>query len=239
MNKFSHTGTEKKKLVTKLFNDIAKTYDFLNHLFSFGIDYYWRIRLINKANLNQENHALDIATGTGDVAFKLASKCDKVVGLDIAENMIEIAKIKQSKKEIKNIDFIVGDAETLPFDDESFDIITIAYGFRNISDQPKALKEFNRVLKNGGRLLILEFSNPRSRIIKFLYRLYSVKIMPRIASLFTEKYAYEYLPESIEMFPKRSEVKNQLKNSQFSNTKIIDMTFGISSIFITQKNESK
>ena len=148
-------------------------------------------------------------------------------------------RVSFEKKEIKNIDFIVGDAEILPFDDESFDIITIAYGFRNISDQPKALKEFNRVLKSGGRLLILEFSNPRSKLIKFLYRLYSVKIMPKIASLFTEKYAYEYLPESIEMFPKRSEVKNQLKNSQFSNTKIIDMTFGISSIFITQKNESK
>ena len=239
MNKFSHKGIEKKKLVTRLFNDIAKTYDFLNHLFSFGIDYYWRSRLINKANLNKELNALDLATGTGDVAFKLASKCNQVVGLDIAENMIEIAKVKQSKKQIKNIEFIVGDAENLPFDDKSFDIITIAYGFRNISDQSKALKEFNRVLKDNGKLLILEFSNPHSKFIKFLYRFYSVKIMPKIAALFTKKYAYEYLPESIEMFPKRSEVKSQLINSQFFNVKIIDMTFGISSIFITEKNESE
>ena len=94
MNKFSHKGLEKKKLVTRLFNDIAKTYDFLNHLFSFGIDYYWRNRLINKANLNKEAHVLDIATGTGDVAFKLALKCNQVIGLDIAENMIKIAKVK-------------------------------------------------------------------------------------------------------------------------------------------------
>ena len=239
MNKFSHKGTEKKKLVVKLFNDIAKTYDFLNHLFSFGIDYYWRRKLIDNAKLNKKINALDIATGTGDVAFKLASKCDKVTGLDIAQNMISIAQSKQLNKKIKNIDFLVGDAEYLPFDDKSFDIITIAYGFRNISDQPQALKEFNRVLKSDGRLLILEFSNPRSKIIKFLYRFYSVKIMPRVASLFTKKYAYEYLPESIEMFPKRSEVKSQLINNQFFNIQIIDMTFGISSIFIAQKNESK
>ena len=239
MNKFSHKGIEKKKLVTRLFNDIAKTYDFLNHLFSFGIDYYWRRKLINKAILNKDAHALDIATGTGDVAFKLALKCNQVVGLDIAENMIEIAKVKQSKKQIKNINFIVGDAEALPFENNHFDMITIAYGFRNISDQSNALKEFYRVLKDDGKLLILEFSNPHSKFIKFLYRFYSVKIMPKIASLFTEKYAYEYLPESIEMFPKRSEVKSQLTNNQFFNVKIIDMTFGISSIFITQKNESK
>jgi demethylmenaquinone methyltransferase/2-methoxy-6-polyprenyl-1,4-benzoquinol methylase len=225
----------KKKFVTKLFNDIAKTYDLLNHLFSFGVDYYWRNRLINKANLKVDAYVLDAATGTGEVAFNLASKCNRVVGLDIAENMIKIAKAKQYKKRIENINFIVGDAERLPFKDNSFDVITIAYGYRNMSDQSNVLKEFHRVLKDRGKLLILEFSIPKSRFIKSLYRFYSVKIMPKIASFFTEKYAYEYLPASIEIFAKRSEVKAQLANNQFTNIKIIDMTFGISSIFISQK----
>ena len=133
MNKFSHKGTEKKELVTKLFNDIAKRYDFLNHLFSFGIDYYWRKRLVNKVQPSNQTSILDIATGTGDVAFKLALKCNQVVGLDIAKNMIEIAKIKQSKKQLKNINFIIGDAEKLPFEDKSFDYIEEYYNIHGLN----------------------------------------------------------------------------------------------------------
>ena len=237
MNKFSHKGSEKKKLVTRLFNDIARRYDFLNHFFSFGIDYYWRNRLV-KSIQPQKNHiVLDVATGTGDVAFKLAPKTEKVTGIDIASNMIDLANKKKDKKKSLNVDFLVGDAENLPFEDSTFDVITISYGYRNISDQPKALKEFNRILKKEGRLFILEFSEPKNRVIGPLYKFYSYKVMPFVASMFTKKYAYDYLPESIDMFPSRQEIKKTLEDNNFSNIDIIDMTFGISSIFSGQKNE--
>ena len=237
MNKFSHKGSEKKKLVTRLFNDIARRYDFLNHFFSFGIDYYWRNRLV-KSIQPQKNHiVLDVATGTGDVAFKLAPKTEKVTGIDIASNMIDLANKKKDKKKSLNVDFLVGDAENLPFEDSTFDVITISYGYRNISDQPKALKEFNRILKKEGRLFILEFSEPKNRIIGPLYKFYSYKVMPFVASMFTKKYAYDYLPESIDMFPSRQEIKKTLEDNNFSNVDITDMTFGISSIFSGQKNE--
>ena len=237
MNKFSHKGSEKKKLVTRLFNDIARRYDFLNHFFSFGIDYYWRNRLV-KSIQPQKNHiVLDVATGTGDVAFKLAPKTEKVTGIDIASNMIDLANKKKDKKKLINVDFLVGDAENLPFEDSTFDVITISYGYRNISDQPKALKEFNRILKKEGRLFILEFSEPKNRIIGPLYKFYSYKVMPFVASMFTKKYAYDYLPESIDMFPSRQEIKKTLEDNNFSNVDVTDMTFGISSIFSGQKNE--
>ena len=237
MNKFSHTGPEKKKLVTRLFNDIAKRYDFLNHFFSFGIDYYWRHRLVKEMNISQNQRILDVATGTGDVVFKLASRCKEVTGLDIASNMIDLAKVKQNKKGVSNVNFLVGDAENLPFEDSSFDSITISYGYRNISNPEKALSEFYRILKSNGRLFILEFSEPTNKFISPLYKFYSYKVMPFIASCFTKKYAYDYLPESIDMFPSRDETKKTLEKLKFSNIKIVDMTFGISSIFSAQKSE--
>ena len=237
MNKFSHKGPEKKKLVTTLFNDIANRYDFLNHFFSFGIDYYWRNRLVKEMNTNQNQFILDVATGTGDVAFKLAPKCKKVTGIDIASNMIDLAKVKKEKKKSNNVSFLVGDAEELPFDDSSFDSITISYGYRNISDPEKALSEFNRILKNNGKLFILEFSEQTNRLVSPFYKFYSYKVMPFIASCFTKKYAYDYLPESIDMFPSREETKQTLEKLNFSDIKIVDMTFGISSIFIGQKND--
>ena len=239
MNKFSHKGTEKKTLVTKLFNDIAKSYDFFNHFFSFGVDYYWRSKLVKKADISKQHRVLDVATGTGDVAFNMASKAQHVTGLDIASEMIKIANQKNNKKKFDNINFLVGDGEKLPFEDKTFDIITISFGFRNISNQKKALQEFNRVLKNNGKLLILEFSQPKSRFFGMLYKFYSYKVMPMIASLITKKYAYEYLPESIDMFSTRLEIKDKLEDAEFRDIEIIDMTFGISTIFAGQKNESE
>ena len=239
MNKFSHKGTEKKTLVTKLFNDIAKSYDFFNHFFSFGVDYYWRSRLVKETHVSKDLLVLDVATGTGDVAFSIAPKAKHVTGLDIASEMIKIANQKNNKKKFENIDFLVGDGERLPFNDGSFDIVTIAFGFRNIANQEKAIQEFNRVLKDNGRLLILEFSQPKSRFFGILYRFYSYKIMPLVASLITKKYAYEYLPESIDMFSTRIEIQNKLKANNFKDIDIIDMTFGIATIFTGYKNESK
>lgn len=237
MNKFSHKGEKKKKLVTKLFNDIAQRYDFLNHVFSFGVDYYWRNRLVKLIQPLTHYNILDVATGTGDVAFKLSPKSKSITGIDIASNMIELANVKKIKKNAKNTNFLVGDAENLPFSDNSFDLVTISYGYRNISNQVKALKEFNRILKTNGKLYILEFSEPTNFIVSPFYKFYSYKVMPFIASVFTKKYAYDYLPESIDMFPNRKSIKKTIQDNGFENVQIIDMTFGISTIFVAQKNK--
>ena len=237
MNKFTHKGNEKKTLVTRLFNDIAKSYDFFNHFFSFGVDFYWRSRLVKKINPSKTDVVLDVATGTGDVAFKLSPKSKSITGIDIASNMIKLANIKRIKKNAKNTNFLVGDAENLPFSDNSFDLVTISYGYRNISNQIKALKEFNRILKPKGKLYILEFSEPTNFIVSPFYKFYSYKVMPFVASIFTKKYAYDYLPESIDMFPKRKSIKKSIQDNGFKNVQIIDMTFGISTIFVAQKNK--
>jgi len=237
MNKFSHKGKKKKKLVTRLFNDIAQRYDFLNHVFSFGVDYYWRYRLVKLIQPLANYNILDVATGTGDVAFKLSPKSKSITGIDIASKMIELANVKRIKKNAKNTNFLVGDAENLPFSDNSFDLVTISYGYRNISNQVKALKEFNRILKMNGKLYILEFSEPTNFIVSPFYKFYSYKVMPFIASIFTKKYAYDYLPESIDMFPNRKSIKKTIQDNGFENVQIIDMTFGISTIFVAQKNE--
>ena len=237
MNKFTHKGNEKKTLVTRLFNDIAKSYDFFNHFFSFGVDFYWRSRLVKKINPSKTDVVLDVATGTGDVAFKLSPKSKSITGIDIASNMIKLANIKRIKKNAKNTNFLVGDAENLPFSDNSFDLVTISYGYRNISNQIKALKEFNRILKPKGKLYILEFSEPTNFIVSPFYKFYSYKVMPFVASIFTKKYAYDYLPESIDMFPNRKSIKKTIQDNGFKNVQIIDMTFGISTIFVAQKNE--
>ena len=237
MNKFTHKGNEKKTLVTRLFNDIAKSYDFFNHFFSFGVDFYWRSRLVKKINPSKTDVVLDVATGTGDVAFKLSPKSKSITGIDIASNMIKLANIKRIKKNAKNTNFLVGDAENLPFSDNSFDLVTISYGYRNVSNQIKALKEFNRILKPKGKLYILEFSEPTNFIVSPFYKFYSYKVMPFVASIFTKKYAYDYLPESIDMFPKRKSIKKSIQDNGFKNVQIIDMTFGISTIFVAQKNK--
>ena len=193
--------------------------------------------MVKKINPSKTDVVLDVATGTGDVAFKLSPKSKSITGIDIASNMIKLANIKRIKKNAKNTNFLVGDAENLPFTDNSFDLVTISYGYRNISNQIKALKEFNRILKPKGKLYILEFSEPTNFIVSPFYKFYSYKVMPFVASIFTKKYAYDYLPESIDMFPKRKSIKKSIQDNGFKNVQIIDMTFGISTIFVAQKNE--
>ena len=172
MAKFIHQGSDKKKYVKQMFNDISGTYDLINIISSFGIDRYWRNRLINNIKLNSDQNLLDVATGTGDVAFGFLKKYNvSVTGLDIAKNMIEISN-KKAKKYSGNINFIVGDAENMEFDNNKFDALTISFGFRNVGSYDTALSEFYRVLNNNGKIAILEFSKPTSRwfspIFKFV-----------------------------------------------------------------------
>ena len=237
MTKFVHKGNDKKKYVKQMFNDISKTYDLINIISSFGIDRYWRKQLINSIKLSSDQSLLDVATGTGDVAFGFFKKYKvSITGLDIARNMIEIAKQK-AKKYSGNIIFVEGDAEKIQFDDNIFDALTISFGLRNMGSYDTALSEFHRVLNQSGKIAILEFSKPTSRWFTPLFRFYFNRVVPFIGSLLSRKDAYLYLPESVDYFLTRDDVCNKMKKAGFNNVRYKDYTFGVVSLYLGEKYE--
>ena len=234
MPEFIHTGKDKKKFVEKMFDDISNNYDFLNRILSFGVDVYWRKKLIQCMNIKDGQYIIDIATGTGDVAFEINKQYNvSIVGLDISKNMLQIAKMKLKNNKNKNtkIEFVHGDAEKLPMGDNSYDHICISFGFRNLGNYDKALKEFYRVLKPGGKLCILEFSQSRSKFFNFIFSVYFNRILPRIAAFISRADAYRYLPESVKYFPNESKIKDFLNSNHFTHIEFQKLTFGIATIY--------
>jgi len=232
MKQFYKNDNEKKLFVKEMFNDISSRYNLLNRLLSFGIDQYWRNRFIKKLNIQDNMNILDVATGTGDIVKHIIGSYNvNITGIDISDKMIEIArsKIKSNTSDLK---WDIGDAENLPYPDSSFDIITISFGFRNFANFDKALLELNRVLKDGGKLAILEFSKPNNLFINSVFNFYFHSILPRVASIFSKNYAYRYLPESVENFISRSEICHKINSAGFKNVFYQDLSFGISTIFI-------
>tara|TARA_B110000196_G_C20921691_1_gene555544 strand:- start:3 stop:713 length:711 start_codon:yes stop_codon:yes gene_type:complete len=231
MNEFTHKGKDKKEFVKRIFNDISNSYDFLNHFLSGGIDIIWRKKFIKSLNFIDSDRVLDVATGTGDVAFaiKRKYKCN-VTGLDLSVNMLSKAKQKSKKFNISDIVFIEGDAENLPFDDNTFDKLVISYGLRNLGDFKKGLSEFHRVLKPNGKLGILEFLHPRSTLIAKIFKFYFNNVLPRVASLFSNSKAYRYLPESVENFISFSELEILLEDAGFTRINSSNLSFGITTI---------
>ena len=234
MPEFIHTGKDKKKFVEKMFDDISSNYDMLNRILSFGIDKYWRKKLINSMNIQDEQYILDIATGTGDVVFEINKKHEvTIIGLDISKKMLEIAKLKLSKikSEETKIEFIHGDAEKLPMGDNSYDHICISFGFRNLGNYDAALQEFYRVLKPGGQLSILEFSQSNNKLFNFIFQFYFNKVLPRLASFISRADAYRYLPESVKYFPNESKINKFLDNNNFTNVNVTHLTLGVATIY--------
>ena len=234
MPEFIHTGKDKKKFVEKMFDDISSNYDMLNRILSFGIDKYWRKKLINSMNIQDEQYILDIATGTGDVVFEINKKHKvTIIGLDISKKMLEIAKLKLSKikSEETKIEFIHGDAEKLPMGDNSYDHICISFGFRNLGNYDAALQEFYRVLKPGGQLSILEFSQSNNKLFNFIFQFYFNKVLPRLASFISRADAYRYLPESVKYFPNESKINKFLDNNNFTNVNVTHLTLGVATIY--------
>ena len=239
MSKFIHQGNDKKHYVKEMFNDISSRYDLFNLLSSFGIDRYWRFKLINKFNLNKSDKIIDIATGTGDVVFAMYKKFNNIlVGLDIADKMIALSIAKQNKKNLSNEDitFIQGDAEDLGFSDNSFEGLTIAFGFRNLGDYDKGLSEFYRVLKPGGKIAILEFSKPTSKWFTPIFKFYFNRIVPILGSVLSRKDAFLYLPESVDHFLNRDEVCNKMNLVGFKDIVYTNHTFGIATIYTGVKS---
>ena len=239
MSKFVHHGEDKKTYVKNMFNDISKRYDLFNTISSFGVDRYWRYNLVRKFNLNKSDYLLDIATGTGDVVFSMHKRFkNKLVGLDIADKMIDLAKLKQVKKGFnkEDISFIQGDGEDLGFSDNSFHGLTISFGFRNLGNYDKGLSEFHRVLKPGGRIAILEFSKPKVKWFIPFFRFYFNRVVPLLGAMLSRKDAFLYLPESVDYFLSRKELSDKMKSMGFKEVGYSDYTFGIATIYTGVKS---
>ena len=236
MNQFIHKGEDKKQFVRKMFDEISGTYDFLNKLLSLGIDARWRMKFISQINIKNNAKILDLATGTGDIAIKISRKYFvQVIGLDYSPKMIDQANLKKKNLKIKNIDFIVGDAEKLPFKDEEFDVLTISFGLRNLGFYSKAFEEFFRVLKPGGSLHILEFFPSDKTIFSIIFSFYFKNILPAIGSFFSGTKAYHYLPESVDNFLSKHKLQTLLSEANFKGIENKDMTFGICTSFKATK----
>ena len=228
----------KKEQVAEMFNNISRRYDFLNHFLSLGIDILWRKKAIRLLKKDQPKQILDVATGTGDFASEaLALNPDRIVGVDISEGMLEMGRKKMERKGVDHIiDMQMGDSEKLLFDDNTFDAAIVAFGVRNFENLKQGLSDMCRVLKSGGKIVVIEFSRPKRFPMKQLYNFYFKSILPIIGKIISkDQSAYTYLPESVEAFPDGQDFLNILTEVGFKNVECRPLTFGISSIYIGQK----
>lgn len=230
--------TGKKEQVEQMFDSIAPRYDLLNRLLSLGIDKGWRKKAIRSLASAQPKHILDVATGTADLAIAaLALNPTKVTGVDISELMLSVGRTKIAKQNLDpRIELLRADSEALPFESNTFDAVTVAFGVRNFENLQKGLDEMYRVLKPGGRIAVLEFSTPHSFPTKQLYLFYFKSILPLWGGLISKnKEAYTYLPESVKHFPEGSQFLAYVNRSGFTQANVQPLTFGICSLYTATK----
>ncbi len=221
--------------VTAMFDNIAHSYDFLNHLLSFGIDRYWRrkaVRIIGRAYVSPE--ILDVAAGTGDLslaAMKISPR--HITGIDVSSKMLELGRKKILRKGLDGIiDLREGDSENIFFPDGTFDVAMVAFGVRNFNDPLKGLKEMKRVVREGGMVLVLEFSRPVRFPVRQLYNFYFLHILPFIGKVFSgDGGAYRYLPESVLQFPDNDSFMSLMSDAGLESVRQKRLTFGIASIY--------
>jgi demethylmenaquinone methyltransferase/2-methoxy-6-polyprenyl-1,4-benzoquinol methylase len=235
---YKNSNLDKKEQVTQMFDTISGDYDGLNRVISFGIDIKWRKKVVEIVNKANPDTVLDIATGTGDLAINLAeTNATKIIGLDISRGMLEIGKQKIKKKALDSkIEMVLGDSENMPFEDNSFDAITVAFGVRNFETLENGLKEIYRVLKPNGTFVILETSVPTKTPFKQGYKFYTKNILPVIGKVFSkDRSAYKYLSESASVFPFGEALNNILRNIGFINVEDFPQTFGVATIYKSSK----
>ena len=229
----------KKEQVAQMFNNIARRYDFLNHFLSLGIDKIWRKKAIRNLHGIPSNPViLDVATGTGDLAIAaLKLNPEKVIGIDISLEMLNIGIEKIKKKKLDHIiELKKGDSENLEFESNSFDGLTVAFGVRNYENLNKGLSEMYRVIKENGKLVVLEFSKPRAFPVKQIYNFYFRYILPGIGKFISkDSSAYTYLPESVNQFPERESFVTELEKVGFKNTTFETLSFGIATLYVAKK----
>ena len=228
----------KKVQVEQMFDDIASKYDFLNHFLSLGIDKGWRVKAVQSIADIKPTFILDVATGTADLAIaSLKLNPEKIVGIDISNNMLEVGREKIRKAQYKQIELIKGDSENLPFADNTFDAITVAFGVRNFEHLEKGLGEMLRVLKPGGKIAILEFSKPTLFPFKQIYQIYFNYILPTWGKWISKSNnAYAYLPESVKHFPDGKNFLSLLNKAGYVGEKQESLTFGICSLYNATKS---
>ena len=236
---FKDSSESKKKQLEKMFDRIAFRYDFLNHFLSAGIDTGWRKKAIRQLRSLDPGSVLDVATGTADMAI-LASKllnAKQIVGIDISEGMLEIGKKKIEKLGLQHrIELLKGDSETILFDDNTFEAVTVAFGVRNFQNLELGLSEIKRVLKPGGKLIVLECTKPKLPVIKNFYNLYLKVIAPWIGSVVSKNdNAYLYLNESVQKFPEGNDFVQILNKLGYKNASCKTLSLGISSIYSGEK----
>ncbi|WP_395167452.1 bifunctional demethylmenaquinone methyltransferase/2-methoxy-6-polyprenyl-1,4-benzoquinol methylase UbiE [Francisella salimarina] len=231
---------EKQKKVAGVFHSVAAKYDLMNDLMSFGIHRIWKKQTIAKTGIRKGDRVLDLAGGTGDLAYKfcqMVGSQGKVVLSDINSSMLEVGKEKLTNKGcVGNIEYVQANAESLPFPDNYFDCITISFGLRNVTDKAKALASMCRVLKPGGRLLVLEFSKPIVPMLSKVYDEYSFKALPFLGKIITQDAeSYKYLAESIRKHPDQETLKQMMYDAGFDNVEYHNMTGGIVALHIGYK----
>ena len=228
----------KKEQVANMFNNIASNYDFLNHFLSLGIDILWRKQAVKAISIVEPKNILDIATGTGDLAIEATRLNPKqIIGIDISKEMLKVGEEKIKKKGLDSlIKLQYGDAEKLEFMNNSFDSVTAGFGVRNFQDLNRGLSEMLRVMKKGGKLAILEPSEPSYFPFKQCYNIYFKRILPWIGRMISkDSSAYTYLPESVENFPKGKIFLSELKKAGFKNVKHTSLSFGVAALYTGTK----
>jgi demethylmenaquinone methyltransferase/2-methoxy-6-polyprenyl-1,4-benzoquinol methylase len=235
-----HTVARNGRAISKMFDRIAPRYDLLNRVLSFGRDVTWRSEVSRHLPKGDNIQILDLATGTGDLALSLIAKNKNVVGvigLDMAKNMVEIGRAKIDKAgHGPCVQLQVGDASDIAFPDDIFDAVTIAFGIRNVAHYERAIGEMHRVLKKGGRVIVLEFSLPTNAFVRALYLLYFRHVLPLVGGLISgDRSAYRYLNQTAETFVQGEAFLALLKKSGFQNCRMHQLTFGVASIYVGDK----
>ena len=229
---------ERKRRIREMFNAIAGRYDLLNHLLSGGVDIYWRRRALNEVRHPRPRQVLDLATGTGDFALAAGrlGPC-RVFGVDVSMSMLRLGAAKVGRRpQAGSVILLAGDAEELPFVRDSFDLVTGAFGVRNFGHIPTGMKEAWRVLKPGGEILVLDFSEPALPLFKQAYRFYFKRVLPLLGGLVSgNRQAYSYLPQSVDTFPQGPDFVRLLEGAGFVETRTTPLTLGISAIYQGRK----
>jgi demethylmenaquinone methyltransferase/2-methoxy-6-polyprenyl-1,4-benzoquinol methylase len=230
----------KKEQVEMMFDNIAPTYDKLNHIMSLNIDRVWRRRVMRIVRRAKAHKIMDVATGTGDLAIAMAERVDRtqILGVDLSEEMLAVARRKVEKLGLQErIMLEKGDAENLDMvASESIDAATVAFGVRNFENIERGLSEIYRTLKPGGKLVVLEFSMPKNRLVRWVYSQYAHRLLPRIGGMISkDKQAYTYLPDSVEEFPAPERFAEMLRGVGFVRVKTRSQSFGIAYIYDATK----
>lgn len=225
--------------VRTMFSEIAPKYDRMNHLLSMNVDRYWRWRTVKKLRPNRTDPILDVCTGTGDLAFafhKYTGGETSVTGSDFCAPMLEIGREK-GKRWGQDVTFVEADAQQLPFETDHFQVVSVAFGLRNVADTDLGLREMVRVCKPGGQVAVLEFSQPRYQPIKGIYGWYFRNVLPRIGQWLArnDSAAYDYLPESVGEFPCYEQLTRRMLDAGLSTAKFFPLTFGIATLYVGVK----